>query len=155
MSDIIKISPAPSFVGFGALAKLPAELKARGFKKILVLTDSGIGASGILQRVLDLLKGSFDLGIFDEAPSEPHSGDVDRQKDRFGSNFDALLGLGGGSAMDFAKALSIIMTHGGSLGDYAGEGLVPGPVVPVVCVPTTSGTGSQSTQSPGSDPGNL
>jgi alcohol dehydrogenase class IV len=48
--------------------------------------------------------------------------------------------------MDFAKALSILMTHGGSLGDYEGEGLVPGPVLPVVCVPTTSGTGSQNTQ---------
>ncbi len=48
--------------------------------------------------------------------------------------------------MDFAKALTILLTHGGSLADYVGEGLVPGPVVPVVCVPTTSGTGSQSTQ---------
>ena len=54
--------------------------------------------------------------------------------------------LGGGSAMDFAKALSIIMTHGGLLEDYVGEGTVKGPVIPIVCVPTTSGTGSQSTQ---------
>jgi alcohol dehydrogenase class IV len=48
--------------------------------------------------------------------------------------------------MDFAKALSIIMTHGGLLEDYVGEGTVPGPVTPIVCVPTTSGTGSQCTQ---------
>jgi alcohol dehydrogenase class IV len=48
--------------------------------------------------------------------------------------------------MDFAKALSIVMAHGGLLDDYVGEGTVPGPVTPIVCVPTTSGTGSQSTQ---------
>ncbi|MCX5907160.1 MAG: iron-containing alcohol dehydrogenase [Deltaproteobacteria bacterium] len=146
MSTIIRICPAPSLVGFGTLANLPAELEARGFKRILIITDPGIAASGILQRVLDLLKGQFELELFAEAPAEPHSVDVDRQRDRFPSHFDVLLGLGGGSSMDFAKALGIIMTHGGSLGEYVGEGTVPGPVIPVVCVPTTSGTGSQSTQ---------
>jgi alcohol dehydrogenase class IV len=93
-----------------------------------------------------LLKGSFDIELFNDAPSEPHSTDVDEQKGRFESDLDALLGVGGGSAMDFAKALSIVMTHGGLLEDYVGEGTVPGPVIPIVCVPTTSGTGSQSTQ---------
>jgi alcohol dehydrogenase class IV len=86
------------------------------------------------------------MEIFDNAPSEPHSAEVDKNKERFGADFDALLGVGGGSAMDYAKALSIIMTHGGLLGDYVGEGAVPGPVIPVVCIPTTSGTGSQNTQ---------
>ncbi|WP_455285523.1 iron-containing alcohol dehydrogenase [[Eubacterium] cellulosolvens] len=146
MPTIIGISPSPSLCGFGALAKLPAELKSRRFKRILIVTDPQIAAIGILRRVLDLLEGSFDLEVFDDAPSEPHGVDVDRQRERFRSNFDAVLGVGGGSAMDFAKGLSIIMTHGGSLSDYAGEGIVPGPVTPVVCVPTTSGTGSQSTQ---------
>jgi len=146
MPEIIKFSPAPSLFGFGSLAKLPAELESRRFKRILIITDRQIAASGILQRVLDLLKGSFEVELFDGAPSEPHGVDVDRERERFGSHFDALLGLGGGSSMDFAKALSIIMTHGGSLGDYAGEGTVPGPVIPIICVPTTSGTGSQSTQ---------
>jgi alcohol dehydrogenase class IV len=92
------------------------------------------------------LKGPFEIERFEEVPAEPHCTDVDGQKEKFGSDFDALLAIGGGSSMDFAKALTILMTHGGSLGDYVGEGLVPGPVVPVVCVPTTSGTGSQNTQ---------
>jgi alcohol dehydrogenase len=133
-------------LGFGALNRLPEQLEARGFRRILVITDPQIAASGILQRVLDLLKGPFDVELFDAAPTEPRSTDIDEQRERFGTDFDALLGLGGGSAMDFAKALTIIMTHEGSLGDYVGEGTVPGPVTPVVCVPTTSGTGSQSTQ---------
>ncbi len=146
MSDIITFSPSPSIFGFGALVKLPGLLRSRNFKRILIITDPQIGASGILQRVLDLLKGSFDVELFSDAPSEPRSIDVDKEKGRFGSDFDALLGVGGGSAMDFAKALSIIMTHGGLLEDYVGEGTVPGPVTPIVCVPTTSGTGSQCTQ---------
>lgn len=146
MSEIITFSPSASLFGFGALKKLPDELESRGFKRVLIITDPQIARVGILQKVLDLLKGSFDVEVFDGAPTEPHSSDVDKQKQRFGSDFDALLGLGGGSSMDFAKALTIIMTYGGSLGDYLEEGSVPGPVLPVVCVPTTSGTGSQNTQ---------
>jgi alcohol dehydrogenase class IV len=146
VSEIITFSPSPSIFGFGALIKLPGLLKSRSFKRILIITDPQVGASEIFQRILDLLRGSFDVEVFKGAPSEPHSIDVDKQKERFESNFDALLGVGGGSAMDFAKALSIIMTHGGLLEDYVGEGTVPGPVIPTVCIPTTSGTGSQSTQ---------
>jgi alcohol dehydrogenase class IV len=146
MSEIITFSPAASLFGFGALRRLPDTLKRRGFKRVLVITAPEVARVGILQKTLDLLKGSFNVEVFDEAPAEPHSSDVDQQKQNFGSDFDALLGLGGGSAMDFAKAMAIIMTHGGSLGDYLGEGSVPGPVIPVVCVPTTSGTGSQNTQ---------
>ncbi len=146
MSEIIAFSPSFSLFGFGALAKLPEVLKSRGLKRILIITDPQVGASTILERILDLLKGSFGVERFDQAPSEPHSKDVDKQRERFGSDFDVLLGVRGGSAMDFAKALSIIITHGGLLGDYVGEGTVPGPVIPIVCIPTTSGTGSQNTQ---------
>ena len=146
MSEVIRIAFSPSLFGFGALSKLPDELRARNFRRILIITDPQISADGILDRVLTLLKGSFEIERFEEVPAEPHSTDVDRQKERFQSDFDALLAIGGGSCMDFAKALSILMTHGGYLGDYVGEGLVPGPVLPVVCVPTTSGTGSQNTQ---------
>ncbi len=146
MSDIVKFSPCPSLFGFGALVELPGLLKSRGFKHIFVITDPQVGASNIVGRVLDLLKGSFHVEVFNGAPSEPRSVDVDQQRERFESKFDALLAVGGGSAMDFAKALSIIMTHGGLLEDYVGEGTVRGPVIPIVCIPTTSGTGSQSTQ---------
>jgi len=146
MSEIITFSPAASVFGFGALKRLPDTLKRRGFKRVLMITDPEVARVGILQKTLDLLKGSFNVEVFDEVPAEPHSSDVDQQKHHGGSDFDALLALGGGSVMDFAKAMAIITTHGGSLGDYLGEGSVPGPVIPVVCVPTTSGTGSQNTQ---------
>ena len=146
MAEIVTFSPSPSIFGFGALDKLPETLKSRGYKRVLVFTDAQIVKIGILKRVLDLLKGVVECEVFDEVPAEPKNTDMEKTRDRFDKRVDALLGLGGGSSMDFAKALSIILTHGGSLGGYLGEGSVPGPVIPIVCVPTTSGTGSQSTQ---------
>lgn len=146
MSEIITFSPSPSLFGFDALQKTPEILATRGFKNLLIFTDPQIVKNGILQRVLDLLKNKIEYEVFAEVPTEPQNIDMERQRGNFGSDFDILLGLGGGSSMDFAKAMSIVLTHKGSLGDYLGEGSVPGPVIPVACVPTTSGTGSQSTQ---------
>ncbi len=146
MAGIITFSPEPSLFGFGALEKLPESLQSRGYRRILVFTDSKIAESGILERVLGLFRGSVEYEIFDNVPAEPKSEEIERQRERFDPDFDAIMGLGGGSAMDFAKAMAIIMAHGGAMGDYLGEGSVPGPVVPIICIPTTSGTGSQSTQ---------
>src|SRR4029079_2354510 len=56
---------------------------------------------------------------------------------------DAVLGLGGGSNMDTAKLVALVLAHGGDPTDYTGDCRVPGPVVPLVCVPTTAGTGSE------------
>lgn len=146
MSEIVIFAPSPSIFGFGALKKLPDAFETRGFRRLLIITDPQIAESGILEQVLDMLKDRMEWDLFDGAPAEPRSVDIDEQKEQFGSEYDAVLGIGGGSPMDFAKAMSIVMTHGGSLRDYLEEGSVPGPVIPVVCVPTTSGTGSQSTQ---------
>jgi len=146
MSEIITFSPSPSIFGFGALNKLPETMRSRGFKRLLIMTDSQIAESGILERALHMLKGTAEWELFKDVPAEPRSSDMDEQTKHFGSDYDALLAIGGGSPMDFAKGMSIIMTHGGSLGDYLEEGSVPGPVIPVVCIPTTSGTGSQNTQ---------
>ncbi len=146
MSEVICFSPTPSFFGFGALQKLPDVMVSRGFRRVLIFTDAQIARSGILERVLRLLRRSVEFELFDKVPAEPRSGDMEGKTGLWGRDFHALLALGGGSSMDFAKAMSILMTHGGAMRDYLGEGLVPGPVIPVVCIPTTSGTGSQSTQ---------
>ena len=146
MSEVICFSPTPSFFGFGALQRLSDVMVSRGFRRVLIFTDSQIARSGILERVLRLLRGSVEFELFDEVPAEPRSGDMEGKTGLWETDLHALLALGGGSSMDFAKGMSILMTHGGALRDYLGEGLVPGPVIPVVCIPTTSGTGSQNTQ---------
>ena len=66
-------SPSLSLFGFGALIKLPEVLKSRGFKRILIITDPQVGASTILERILDLLKGSFDVERFDGVPPDGDS----------------------------------------------------------------------------------
>ncbi|GAI53742.1 unnamed protein product, partial [marine sediment metagenome] len=62
-----------------------------------------------------------------------------------GNTYDLLVGLGGGSSMDTAKGLSVLLTHGGVGQDYIGVGKVPGPGIPVFAIPTTAGTGSEVT----------
>jgi alcohol dehydrogenase class IV len=146
MAEIISFCPSLSIFGFGAVKQLPEILDRKNVHRLLIFTDAHIAKSGILQQVLDLLPRSIECEVFDKVPAEPHSRDMEHQKNQLGTGYDVLLGLGGGSVMDFTKAMSIIMTHDGSLGDYLGEGSLPGPVVPVICVPTTSGTGSQNSQ---------
>ena len=58
---------------------------------------------------------------------------------------DGILGLGGGSNMDLAKASATVVAHGGTIRDYVGDDQVPGPVLPLICLPTTAGTGSEVT----------
>ncbi|WP_022685588.1 iron-containing alcohol dehydrogenase [Sphingomonas phyllosphaerae] len=62
-----------------------------------------------------------------------------------GFDADVVIGIGGGSSLDLAKVAAVLLTHGGSVRDYYGEFAVPGPVMPLVAVPTTSGTGSEAT----------
>ena len=99
MSEIISFSPSPSLFGFGALNKLSETLENRGYRRVLIFTDSQIVESGILQRVLDLLKERIEFDVFDRVPPEPHSSDMDRQKESFESDFHALLAIGGEPAV--------------------------------------------------------
>lgn len=144
MSANVTFAPSPSVFGFSSLGRLPGMLRERGFERVLIVTDSWISRSGLLEQLLDQLDGSVTAKIYDAVPAEPTDEELERVSIEV--SFDALIGFGGGSSMDFAKALSILVSHGGAMRDYVGEGTVPGPTVPVVCVPTTSGTGSQSTQ---------
>ena len=127
MSDIVIFAPSPSIFGFGALKKLSDVFETRGFRRLLIITDPQIAKSGILEQVLDMLKDRMEWDLFDGAPTEPSSVDIDEQKEQFDSDYDAVVGIGGGSPMDFAKAMSIVMTHGGSLGGLPGRRFYPWP----------------------------
>jgi len=146
MAEIVTFSPAASIFGWGSLSKVPSVLESKGFRRVVIVTDPVVGKGEIGGRVSDLLKGCADVQLFQDVPTEPHDLQIEEVAGAWSWEADALLAVGGGSPMDFAKAISIILTHGGTMGDYLGEGSVPGPVLPVVCVPTTSGTGSQNTQ---------
>ena len=116
-----------------------------GLKRVLVVTDSLLLRSGVLEFVHPPLSESgVAVEVFPGGEPEP-SLQVAEKAIETGREFrpDAVIGLGGGSNMDLAKIVAIVLTHGGNPRDYFGDDRVPGPVMPVLCLPTTAGTGSE------------
>lgn len=131
--------------GRGAVDQLGDIAKKRNANRILIITDTILEKTGILERVMKpltatgLIVESF-TGCLPEPPIE-----VIRAATEAAKAFrpDLLIGLGGGSNMDAAKLVSVVLAHGGDATDYVGDCRVPGPVFPLICVPTTAGTGSE------------
>jgi alcohol dehydrogenase class IV len=116
-------------------------------RRVLIVTDERLLAAGLERTVREPLAATgIAVEVFDGGQPEPSLDLADQCIDR-ARRFqpDGLLGLGGGSNMDLAKIAAVVLAHGGGPRDYVGEDLIPGPVLPLMCVPTTSGTGSEVT----------
>ena len=124
-------------------------IKDRGWQRALLVTDKNLVAAGILERVAKpLAEAEIHFDLFDDGEAEPTvEAAVAAGAKAAETNPDVIIGLGGGSNMDLAKATAILHRHGGAPADYFGFGNVPGPVTPVICVPTTAGTGSEVSHS--------
>ena len=135
--------------GLGAIATLADEAKALGMKRPLVVTDSGIVKAGLLERATGpLTAANMGFAVFDKVAPNPPIATVDEGAAFYASEkCDGLIGFGGGSAMDTAKAIGVVANNGGSILNY--EWADPQPIKkripPTLCVPTTSGTGSEVT----------
>lgn len=131
---------------FGALRLLPAELTLLGVKRPLLVTDPGVRAAGLVERVLAALEGTHPP-VFEETPSNPTEAAAEAALALYrGHGCDGVVALGGGSAIDLAKAVALLATHPGSLGDYGirgGGSLRIGEIAPVLAIPTTAGTGAE------------
>lgn len=139
--------------GEGAIAELPAELSSLGILRPLVVTDPGIVACGLLDRVLDgLARTSRDrsgVAVFADVRPNPLESDVLNALNTYRENdCDGLIGLGGGSPIDAAKATRLLVAHPGPLADFNvledGSPRLPGDLPPMIAIPTTSGTGSEA-----------
>lgn len=131
--------------GPGCVSQLGAMLARRRIRTALVVTDPVLVAAGIVDRVREpIVSAGMAVHVFDGGEAEP-SLRVAQQAIELArhSQPDAILGVGGGSNMDLAKITATVCTHGGSPRDYFSFDNVPGPVLPIVCVPTTAGTGSE------------
>ena len=126
--------------GEGAAGNLGDALARLGVKHPLVVTDRGIDEAGVLDAVLNALDTPAETYY---ATTEPSTGDFE---DFSAPAVDGVVAVGGGSCLDSGKLVALLLAHGGTPTNYVGVDAVPGPVAPFVAVPTTSGTGSQATQ---------
>lgn len=148
MSNVFTFRAAPEITfGVGSVQLLGQKLKNYGVQKILLVVDQGFARHGPFSKVTDsLAKEGIKFSIFNQVEPEPRV----ETADKCGSlakegKFDFVIGLGGGSAMDTAKAAAILATNGGRAKDYQGLNKVPRPGLFKGMIPTTAGTGSEVT----------
>jgi alcohol dehydrogenase len=116
-----------------------------GAKCVLVVTDPGIVTAGHAQRVEHALQAAgLGVVIYDRVRENPTTRDVDQcVAVAKAAGIDTFVGLGGGSSMDTAKGCNFILTNGGQMKDYWGVGKATRPMLPLIAIPTTAGTGSE------------
>ena len=131
--------------GPGAVGELGRLAARMNVERLLIVTDPQLVAAGLVERVIrPLAEAGVETRLFDGGQPEPSFAAADQAiAAARAATPDAVLGLGGGSNMDLAKITAAAYTHGGAPADYFHWDNVPGPVCPLICVPTTSGTGSE------------
>ena len=136
-----------SFFGRGSISLLPPELRKRGVKRGLVITDSYLYKSGAADKVGErLLEAGAEYAIYYLVQPNPTVEIVNECLDAARTlQVDFLAAVGGGSAIDTAKAVSIVLGNGGKVEDYEGVNRSERKGVPIVAVNTTAGTGSEVT----------
>ena len=147
LAQVFEFRPLSTHIlfGIGTIAQLGERLAAQGWSRALVVTDRGVVKAGITDRVVASLRAAgVDVAVFDEVA--PDSGTAiceaaTRRLREHGSH--VVVGVGGGSALDTAKAAALLATNPGPLAAYEGLGKVEQEPLPLVAIPTTAGTGSE------------
>lgn len=149
MRDFEFKMPARVKFGEGISKQIGQVLRDMGYNKVFIATDKGIVAAGIIAQIEEGLKaGNFDYVVYDEMIPDPTIEVVDEAADVLRkSGADVVLAVGGGSPIDTAKAICLLQTHEGSIRDYlfGGTKSVTKAIMPLICIPTTAGTGSEMT----------
>jgi hypothetical protein len=132
----------------GAVKELAADLSGLGITRPLIVTDAGVVAAGLIDRVAAGAPALRTAPVFDDVPTNPTEEAVEAALALYRQNgCDGLVALGGGSPIDLAKAVALLATHDGPLETYAailgGIPKVTARVAPLIAVPTTAGTGSE------------
>ena len=131
----------------GAIRKLSEVLIAQQINNPLICTDPGLSSVGMTDKIKDLISSDFSSSFFEETPANPTEEAVmNALKVYKDNNCDGVVGFGGGSSMDLAKAVALMANHDGDLMDYSvnegGYGKIT-ETIPMVAIPTTAGTGSE------------
>ncbi|MBU0728609.1 MAG: iron-containing alcohol dehydrogenase [Proteobacteria bacterium] len=133
--------------GQGAINDLAQMVKDLGGKKVFMVVDPGLKGAGLVEKITaPLIQAKMKFEIYDAIDPEPGLKLADNGATlATKAKCDCVVGVGGGSAMDVAKAVSILLTNGGKAEDYLGLGKIKKPGVPKIMVPTTAGTGAEVT----------
>lgn len=132
--------------GQGSVRRLGSLAREYGGERVLLVTDPGIEKAGHAERCMaSLQEAGLEVTIFRDVQPNPTTDDVDRGLAvARARQVNFLVAVGGGSAMDCAKGINFLLTNGGRMRDYWGVGKATRPMLPMIAVPTTSGTGSEA-----------
>lgn len=141
--------PVKIVAGFKALEHVPYELGSHGASNPLIITDKGVRSVGLVDHVTKAMDAGEvkTAGIFEDVPPDSSTSVVTRCAHYYREQgADSIIAIGGGSVIDTAKAVNILVSEGGdNLKDYSGTGILTRPLKPFFVVPTTAGTGSEAT----------
>jgi alcohol dehydrogenase class IV len=149
---ILTFTTVPLKLGFGAADEVGYEAKRLEAKRALICTDKNLRATGHPDRIQKIMeKEGIGTEIYDDIHVEPTDKSIDKvANDLKGNEFDLFLAVGGGSTIDTTKAVSLLITYPAPVMEYVNKPIglakpVPGPLKPLLVLPTTSGTGSETT----------
>jgi alcohol dehydrogenase len=147
MTEFAFFAPKKTRFGAGVISEIGEEVALLGGTSVLIVTDPGLRGTGIVDRVVGLIKEHAQrVEVFDSVVANPIDDDcVKGAQLAVEVGADLVVGLGGGSSMDTAKTIAVLMTHGGQPKDYFGADTLSKPIAPLICAATTSGTGSEVT----------
>lgn len=115
--------------------------------KVLIVTDKGLIKVGVVDKILKVLeKENIEFVIYDDVKPNPRDIDCETAyKIAVDEKIDTIVAIGGGSSMDTAKSVGTLLTNGGRIDDWYGMNMLKKPITPLICIPTTAGTGSEVT----------
>lgn len=134
--------------GYGKAARLGERLLQLGVSKVFVVSDKGVESAGLLTPMTDSLRSSgMTFDIYTDVEPDPSLETINRGAGVFQTQpYDCIVAIGGGSSIDAAKGIRVVAANGGTIGDYAGVNRIPtANSIPLIAIPTTSGTGSEVT----------
>ncbi len=148
MDSLLKFEIPEIIFGRGSLKQIGQCSRRMGGDKVMLVTDVGIIANGWVDEALGYLKmEGLKVVVFDNVTSNPRAFQVEQGALEYTrQECDVIIAIGGGSPMDTAKGIAILASNQGRIVDYVGCNLIANPIPPLICVPTTAGTGSDVSQ---------
>ncbi len=148
MKNFIFQMPRKIEIGYSKSRGIAKIIKEMELKKLLIVVDYNLKKMGIVDHIFNNLKGeNIHFEIFDNIKNEPTITEIDQAINDLNVtfNYDGIIGIGGGSTIDMAKLLAVSGSIKGSIKNYIGINLIDNPGIPMIMLPTTSGTGAEAT----------